>query len=368
MDITPYLQLMAEKKASDLYFSTNSPPCLKVEGVTQHLGQKPMPPGIIQNLAYAIMSKAQITEFETNLEMDLAISAKDVGRFRVNIFRQRGEVAMVIRYISATIESVQNLNLPTILNELVLEPRGLILVVGTTGSGKSTTLAAMINHRNSLKTGHILSIEDPIEYIHRHQQSIVNQREVGLDTPSYASALRRAMREAPDVIMIGEIRDEETMRQAIAYADTGHLCLSTLHATNAYQTLERITNFFPEKSHRQLYMDLSMNLRAIVSQRLTIGIDKKRIPAVEILLNSPHISDLIRKGDISDIPTAMEQAGVVGMQTFDQALYELYTSGKIDEEEALAHAESRNNLSLRIRLANNGGVEFEPGATLRLQK
>jgi twitching motility protein PilU len=367
MDMTPYLQLMVEKRASDLYFSTNSPPCLKVEGVTQHLGQKPMPPGIIQNLAYAIMNKEQIAEFEKELEMDIAISAKDVGRFRVNIFRQRGEVAMVVRYISANIESVERLNLPTTLNDLVVEPRGLILVVGTTGSGKSTTLAAMINHRNSLKTGHILTIEDPIEYIHRHQQSIVNQREVGLDTHSYASALRRAMREAPDVIMIGEIRDEETMRQAIAYADTGHLCLSTLHATNAYQTLERITNFFPEKGHRQLYMDLSMNLRAIISQRLVIGIDQRRVPAVEILLNTPHISDLIRKGEIADIQAAMEQSGL-GMQTFDQALYDLYTSGKIDEQEALSHAESRNNLSLRIRLAKNGGVESETSDTLRLQR
>lgn len=354
MDIKPYLSLMVEKKASDLYFSTNSPPCIKIEGVTSHVGQSKLNPGVVRDLAYSMMTPDQIKEFEVNLEMDIAISAKDVGRFRVNIFHQRGDVAVVVRYISADISSVQQLNLPSILADLVMEPRGLILVVGTTGSGKSTTLASMINHRNRNKTGHILTIEDPIEYTHHHQQAIVNQREIGIDTHSYSDALRRAMREAPDVIMIGEIRDQETMKQAIAYADTGHLCLSTLHATNAYQTIERIANFFPDAMHNQLFMDLSLNLKAIVSQRLVIGTDKKRVPAVEILLNTPHVADLIKKGEIDDLQEAMEQASVAGMQTFDQALYELYEAGRISEEEALQHAESRNNLSLRMRLAHSG--------------
>lgn len=265
---------------------------------------------------------------------------------------------MVVRYISADIKSVEQLSLPSTLNELVMAPRGLVLIVGTTGSGKSTTLASMINHRNRNKTGHILTIEDPIEFTHHHQKSIVNQREVGLDTLSYASALRRAMREAPDVIMIGEIRDQETMQQALAYADTGHLCLSTLHATNAAQTLERIINFFPEKAHHQLHMDLSLNLRAIISQRLVIGTDKKRLPATELMINTPHIADLIQKGNINEIPTAIEQGNDVGMQTFDQALFNLYQTEKISLEEALEHADSYNNLSLRIRLAQDGTLDM----------
>ncbi len=354
MDLHPYLKIMVEKNASDLFFSTNATPCIKIEGTTSHMGNTPFPPGAVKQLAYSIMNEEQIKSFEETLEMDLAISAKDTGRFRVNIFRQRGEVAMVARYISADIKSVEQLSLPSTLNDLVMAPRGLVLLVGTTGSGKSTTLASMINHRNRNKTGHILTIEDPIEFMHHHQKSIVNQREVGLDTLSYASALKRAMREAPDVIMIGEIRDKETMQQALAYADTGHLCLSTLHATNASQTLERIINFFPEKAHHQLHMDLSQNLRAIISQRLVIGKDRKRLPAVELMINTPHISDLILKGEINELPTAIEQGNDVGMQTFDQALYDLYQAEKISLEEALEHADSRNNLSLRIRLAQDG--------------
>ncbi len=351
--------MMVEKNASDLFFSTNAPPCMKIEGTTAHLGHNSLPPGAVKKLAYSIMSQEQIQEFEKTLEMDLAISARATGRFRVNIFRQRGEVSIVIRYITALIQSTENLSLPPILNKLIMEPRGLVLVVGTTGSGKSTTLASMINYRNHHKTGHILTIEDPIEFIHQHQKSIVNQREVGLDTHSYTNALKRAMREAPDVIMIGEIRDQETMKQSLAYADTGHLCLSTLHATNASQTLERIINFFPEKVHRQLHMDLSLSLRAIISQRLVIGVDKKRVPAVEVMLNTPHISDLIQKGHISDISAAIEQGKDVGMQTFDQALFDLYEAGKISAEEALNNAESRNNLGLKIRLGKDGSVDMD---------
>ncbi|ALP54499.1 type IV pili twitching motility protein PilT [Candidatus Tenderia electrophaga] len=359
MDILPFLKIMMDKNASDLYFTTNAVPCIKIEGVTAHLGHNPLPPGAVQKLAYSIMTDEQIKEFEQTMEMDMAISAKDIGRFRINVFRQRGEVAMVARYIKADIASVQSLNLPPILEELVMAARGLVLVVGTTGSGKSTTLAAMIEHRNRHKTGHILTIEDPIEYLHQHRQAIVNQREVGLDTLSYAHALKRAMREAPDVIMIGEIRDQETMQQALAYADTGHLCLSTLHATNATQTLERIINFFPENAQRQLYMDLSLNLRAIVSQRLVAGVDRKRLPAVEVMLNTPHIADLIQKGKINDIMSAVEQGANIGMQTFDQALYQLYEAGKVTVDEALNHADSRNDLSLRIRLSKDGGVDAD---------
>ena len=357
MDITHYLNLMVEKNASDLYFSTSAPVNIKIEGVTSSLGDAPLPPGMVKKIAYSLMTDSQLKEFEEEWEMDLAISAKNIGRFRVNIFRQRGEVSIVMRYIIAKIQAVQKLNLPDILQDLVLEPRGLILVVGATGSGKSTTLASMINHRNQNKTGHILTIEDPIEYIHQHGKSIVNQREIGLDTHSYANALKRAMREAPDVIMIGEIRDRETMQQAIAYSETGHLCLSTLHATNANQTLERIINFFPESMYKQLFTDLSLNLRAVISQRLVIGKDKKRLPAVEVLLNTPHVQDLIQKGAISEIKEAMEQSNELSMQTFDQALYNLFMAGKISEQEALSHADSRNNLGLRIRLGREGSRE-----------
>ena len=364
MEIGRYLKIMVDKNASDLYFSTSAPVNIKVEGVTSRLDEHIMPPGAVKKIAYALMNSEQVKTFEKNWEMDIAISATNIGRFRVNIFKQRGEVSMVVRYISAIIPSIDELNLPTILQELVVEPNGLILVVGATGSGKSTTLASMISHRNHHKTGHILTIEDPIEYIHQHHQSIVNQREIGLDTHSYEDALKRAMREAPDVIMIGEIRDRETMQQAIAYSETGHLCLSTLHASNANQTMERIVNFFPESSYRQLCMDLSMNLRAVISQRLIVGKDGKRIPAIEILLNTPHIQDLILKGEINMINEAMEQNTESGMQTFDQALYKLYVEGKIDEKEALNHADSQNNLSLRIRLARNGQTNLPNGLTI----
>lgn len=361
MDIGHYLKLMVEKNASDLYFSTSAPVSIKIEGVTSRVDDKIMPPGTVKKIAYTLMNKEQIQTFEDNWEMDIAISATSIGRFRVNIFKQRGEVSIVVRYISAKIPPIKDLNLPPILKDLVMEPRGLILVVGATGSGKSTTLASMISHRNQHKTGHILTIEDPIEYIHQHQQSIVNQREIGLDTHSYANALKRAMREAPDVIMIGEIRDRETMQQAIAYSETGHLCLSTLHSSSANQTMERIVNFFPESAYKQLCMDLSLNLRAVVSQRLVIGKDGKRLPAIEILLNTPHVQDLILKGEVSAIKDAMEQSTEAGMQTFDQALYKLYIDGKIDEQEALSHADSQNNLSLRIRLARNGQANLTDG-------
>ncbi len=356
MEIEPFLQMMVKQGASDLFFSVNAPPCIKVEGVTSHMNQDALSPDETMQLAYSVMNKKQIETFEETLEMDVAISRKSLGRFRINIFRQRGDISIVVRHITANIRTVAQLNLPSQLNELVMEKRGLILIVGSTGAGKSTTLAAMIDHRNRNKTGHILTIEDPIEYDHPHQQSIVNQREVGLDTHSFASALKRAMREAPDIIMIGEIRDQESMHQAICYADTGHLCLSTLHANNASQALERIIKFFPEQSQQQLLMDLSMNLKAIISQRLVVGVDKKQVPAVELMLNTPYIASMIQKGEIDKVSEAMEHSNNMGMQSFDQALYKLFKSGKISEEEALSHADSRNNLGVRIRLARDSKV------------
>jgi twitching motility protein PilU len=350
MDITPYLHLMVEKTASDLFFSTGAPVSIKVEGKTTHIGDHPLPDGETKRMAYSLLSDRQIAVFEEEMELDFAISVKDEGRFRVNIFRQRGEVAMVIRFVKSLIPTTDELHLPALLNDLVMAPRGLILVVGTTGCGKSTTLASMIDHRNHSTTGHILTIEDPIEFVHRHQQSVVNQREIGSDTKSYAAALKRAMREAPDVILIGEIRDRETMEQAISYAQTGHLCLSTLHASNANQTMERIINFFPPEAHRQLFMDLSLNLTAVVSQRLVRGLDGLRYPAVEVLLNSPYVAELIDKGDVGEIKEAMKHSTEQGMQTFDQALFELYNQGRIDLDEALNNADSRNDLGLKIRL------------------
>ncbi len=356
MDITPFLEMMAEKDASDIFFTVGSPPCIKIEGVTTHLGEKNLSANSAQRLAYSLMNAEQIELFKETWEMDVALSLKSLGRFRINIFRQRGDISIVVRYISAKIKSIAELKLPEVLNNLVMETRGLVLIVGSTGSGKSTTLASMIDHRNRNKTGHILTIEDPIEYDHPHQQSIVNQREVGLDTHSYAAALKRAMREAPDVVMIGEIRDRESMHHAVAYADTGHLCLSTLHATNAAQTLKRIVNFFPQQDHQQILMDLSLSLKAVVSQRLVMGLDNKRIPATEIMINTPYIAGLIQKGEISKISEAISHSNNLSMQSFDQALYQLFIAGKISEEEALNNANSRNNLGLRIRLARNSRI------------
>ncbi|MCG8427744.1 MAG: PilT/PilU family type 4a pilus ATPase [Chromatiales bacterium] len=357
MEIIPFLRLMVQKNGSDLFFSTGAPPNLKAEGRTMPIGDNPMAPGMVRKLAYSIMSDDQVSEFERTMECNLAISINGLGRFRVNVFRQRGDAAMVIRYIKGVIPSIEELNLPQILKELIMIPRGLILVVGSTGSGKSTSLASMIDHRNTTATGHILTIEDPIEFLHTHKKSVVDQREVGLDTLSYEVALKNAMREAPDVILIGEIRDRHTMQHAIAYAETGHLCLSTLHANNANQALDRIINFFPDSAHHQLYLDLSLNLKAVISQRLVKSKDGKRVPAVEVMLLSTFVAELIQKGDIHAVKEAMEQGSERGMQTFDQALYNLYKEGKITLDEALSHADSRNNLSLKIRLDESGNVQ-----------
>ncbi len=351
MDITPYLQLMVQRQASDLFFTTGAPVQMKVEGTATPITKTSLPPGVVKQIAYEILNQNQVKTFEEELELDTAISVKDTGRFRVNVFRQRGEVAMVVRYIRWDIPTIEDLNLPPLLKQLVLEPRGLIIVVGATGCGKSTTLASMIAYRNRIKTGHILTIEDPIEFIHRHDQSIVNQREIGLDTKSYGSALRRAIREAPDVIMIGEIRDRETMQQALAYANSGHLCLTTLHATNADQAIERILNLFPGDSQEQVRMDLSLNLRAIVAQRLLKSTDGRRIPAMEILLDSPYVRKLIREGDIHKLKKHMEESIEVGMQTFDNSLANLCSSGKVTREDATAGADDPNYLRLKLGLS-----------------
>ncbi len=355
MDITPFFKLMVDKGASDLFFSVGAPPNIKIEGVTSAVGQTSIQSHQLAEIARSIMSDAQQKEFEANLELNMALSLAGMGRFRINIFRQCGEVALVVRYIKGHIPSIEELKLPNILSSLMMELRGLILVVGSTGSGKSTTLASMIDYRNTNYRGHILTIEDPVEFIHEHKKSIVNQREVGIDTLNYENALKNAMREAPDVILIGEIRDSATMKHAIAYAETGHLCISTLHANNANQTMDRIINFFPEEARQQVLIDLSLNLRAIISLRLIPGLENQRIPAVEVLLNTPYISDLIEKGKIDEIKEVMSRASEQGMQTFDQSLLNLYNEGKISKENAIKYADSKNNVGLQIRLNEEKG-------------
>ena len=351
MDIGYFLKLMTEKGASDMFLTTGAPVNIKVEGKLYPLGNTGLPSGMAKKIAYSLMDEGQVPQFERDLELNLAIAVKDAGRFRINVFKQRGEVGMVIRAIKSDIPSIEQLRLPVLFKELIKEPRGLILLVGATGSGKSTTLASMIDHRNQSASGHILTIEDPIEYLHRHKKSVINQREVGLDTHSYHDALKNAMREAPDVIMIGEIRDAETMEAAIAFSETGHLCLATLHSNNADQTLERILNFFLESAHRNVLMNLALNLRAVISQRLVIGKDGRRLPAVEVLLHTPLLRDMIRRGQIHEMKEAMERSLQEGMQTFDQALMPLYKRGVIDLEEALSKADSRDGLALRTRLS-----------------
>jgi twitching motility protein PilU len=353
MDINPYLKLMAQKHASDVFFSTGTTPKMKIDGVILPVGEDILLPENTRDLAYGIMTEKQITEFEATFEMNFAHQIANVGRFRFNVFRQRGDVSIVVRYIDAVIPNVKELQLPLVLNDLIMEQRGLILVVGSTGSGKSTSLAAMIGYRNQNSASHILTIEDPLEFIHQHGKSIVQQREVGIDTHSYNAALKNALREAPDVIMIGEIRDEETMRHAISYADTGHLCLATLHANNANQAMDRILNFFPETAHEQLLTDLAINLRSIVSLRLLRDINDRLVPAVEILINTPHISERIHKGDIKGIKEAMRDSADPNVQTFDQALFKLYKAGRITLESALEHADSKNDLSLDIRMSSD---------------
>jgi twitching motility protein PilU len=344
MDLSQFFHLMAQRRASDLFFSAGAPAYIKIEGEIRPINQQVLDHNIVKAIAYGLMTQEQIAAFEATLEMNFGLSVPNVGRFRVNVFRQRGSVAMVIRYITDKVPSVESLNLPPVLSELVMHKRGLILVVGATGSGKSTSLAAMIDHRNRHSSSHILAIEDPIEFVHRHQRSIVNQREIGIDTQSYASALVNALREAPDVLLIGEIRDQETMRQALIYTQTGHLCLATLHANNAYHALNRITSLFPAESLEGLLLDLALSLRAIVSQRLVRGVDGKRVAAVEVLVNNLHIAELIQRREVDKIKDAMEQSMVEGSQTFEESLLELVLSGKVSKQEALLNADSSTNM------------------------
>ncbi len=359
MKVEPYLKILAEKGGSDLYFSTGAPPSAKFNGVLKPLSKTPAPPGWVNSLAQEIMNEKQRAEFQEIPEMNLAISLSEVGRFRVNIFRQRNDTAMVIRNIVTEIPNKDDLGLPDVLSEIIMAKRGLILFVGGTGSGKSTSLAALIDHRNTNSTGHIVTIEDPVEYIHPHKGCIVNQREVGMDTLSFADALKNTLRQAPDVILIGEIRDRETMEHALAFAETGHLAISTLHANNANQALDRIINFFPEERHKQLLSDLSINLQAFVSQRLVHTVDGKRCAAIEILLNSGRVADLINQGAVMEIKEVMQKSESMGMRTFDSALYYLYMDGKISLEEALKNADAENNLRLRIELGKKGADRSE---------
>ncbi len=356
MNLQPYLKLMSEQQASDMYFTTGAPVSVRIEGSMRPVGKSMLSPGMTKKLAYDLLTPVQIKEFEKHLELNLGVSYTDLGRFRINIYMQRGEVSMVIRYIKADIPTLDDLGLPEVYKTMIMRQKGLVLVVGATGMGKSTSLASMLDHRNMTESGHILTIEDPIEFMFRHKKCIVGQREIGLDTLSFENALREAMRESPDVIMIGEARDRETMESALRYADTGHLCLTTLHATNANQTLDRLLNFFPSDAHNQILMDLSLNLNCILAQRLVKTEDGSRIVAVEVLVNTPYISKLIRQGDFHEIKEIMAKGSESGMKTFDQSLFELFKSRKIDMQSALANADSSSDLEWKI---NFGGGSKE---------
>lgn len=347
------LKALSEREGSDLYYSTGAPPSAKIFGKLEPLSDEIMKPGEIDVLAQDIMDDAQKEKFAEVPEMNLAISRSGLGRYRVNIFKQRNQTSMVIRRLGTDLPNYNDLGLPPVLMDLIMQKRGLILFVGGTGSGKSTSLAALIDYRNENSHGHIITIEDPVEFTHRHKGCIVNQREVGTDTLSFDDALANTLRQAPDVILIGEIRHQETMEHALAFAETGHLCLSTLHANNANQAMDRIINFFPEERHNQLLQDLSLNMRAIVSQRLIPTVDGKRAAAIEILVGTPRAADLIAKGAVSELKELMEKSTEQGMQTFDQSLYKLYKEGRISLEEALKNADSKNNLRLRITLDEN---------------
>ncbi|MBC8210589.1 MAG: PilT/PilU family type 4a pilus ATPase [Gammaproteobacteria bacterium] len=362
--LEPYLKIMVEKQASDLFFITGAPPNMKVSGQTSAIAKNPLKPGQVQKLAFSLLTDEQVMDFEVNRELNLGFTLLDVGRFRVNVYVQRSEVSMVIRYIKWIIPGLDELGLPQVLKKIIMEKNGLVLVVGSTGSGKSTTLASMINYRNQIRGGHILTIEDPIEFVFRHGKSIVSQREVGIDTLSYENSLREALREAPEVIMIGEARDRETMQAAINFADTGHLCLTTLHAVNSNQAMDRIMNMFPTDNRAQLLMDLSLNLRAVISQRLVPAMGGKLACVVEVMINSPYISELLRDGNFNEIKTVMEKGDTVGMQTFDQSLYDLYKSDRISIKNALTYADSSSNLEWKI----NFGGEQKKGSRHNLEE
>jgi twitching motility protein PilU len=348
LNTKPLFKLMVEKRASDLFFTSYAPVKIKIEGNIYPVNKQMLTPEVVRQAAYGLMTQEQIEAFNEELEVDFAVSEPGLGRFRVNVFYQRGNPAMVLRYITADMPRIDDLGLPELLKDIVMQKRGLVLMVGATGSGKSTTLAAMINYRNENSSDHIITIEDPIEFLHSNKKSIINQREVGLDTKSYARALRSAMRAAPDMLLIGEIRDRETMDSAIMLAGTGHLVLATLHANNAAETLDRVINMFPIDQHTQVFLDLSQYLRAIVAQRLVPGKNKRRVAAIELLVNTPHVQDLIKKGDVLGAKEALRTSSEKGMQHFDTALYQLYKQGRITMEDAFTYADSRTNLEAKI--------------------
>ena len=356
MILDKLFQVMADRQASDIFITAGAPIHIKIHGNTVAVNQQVMEPAMIEKIAGELMTTEQAQIFETTKEMNLSVGVASLGNFRINLFRQRGTISLVVRYIRGNIPALDTLMLPDVLASLVMERRGLILIVGSTGSGKSTTIASMLDYRNANRAGHILTIEDPIEYLFRHKKSIVNQREIGMDTLGWNHALKNAMRQAPDCILMGEIRDKETMQAAIAYAQTGHLCLGTLHANNSYHALNRMINFFPVESRGTLYMDLSVSLKAIVSQRLIKNKESRLIPAVEVLLNSYHVQELIERGDIPALKEAMEQSLAPGSRTFEQDIFRLYSAGLITLDEALNNADSPTNLSWLINNNTESGV------------
>ena len=367
MRIESWLKTLADQGGSDLYLSTGAPPCAKFDGELKPIASEVLKPGEIAAIAREMMDETQQEEFHRELELNLAVSIAGVGRFRVNVFNQRNQASVVARHIVTDIPNWQDLGLPPILPELIMKKRGLILFVGATGSGKSTSLAALIDQRNSNSAGHIVTIEDPIEFVHEHKKSIITQREVGIDTESFEAALKSSLRQAPDVILIGEIRSQETMEYALSFAETGHLCVATLHANNANQAIDRIMHLVPKEKHDKLKYDLALNLRAIVAQQLVPSAKGEgREAAIEILLNSPMVAELIKKGDIGSIKETMAKSKEMGMQTFDQALFELYKQRRINYADALHYADSPNDLRLMIKLQNNEqqGAGFLQGVTV----
>ncbi len=356
IDIDIWLRLLAEKDGSDLYLSTGAPPCMKVDGELKTISSEKLAPGEIMEIAQSVLDEEQREAFHNDLEMNLARTINKVGRFRINIFQQRNEVSIVARNIKMDIPSADDLKLPEVLRKLVMVKRGLVLFVGGTGTGKSTSLAALIDLRNATTAGHIITIEDPVEFVHNHKKCIVNQREVGVDTRSFHAALKNTLRQAPDVILIGEIRDRETMEHALAFAETGHLCISTLHANSANQALDRVINFFPEERRPQLLSDLANNLQGFVSQRLIPTVDGSRAAAFEIMLGSRTIKDKIQRGDLYSIKEIMEKSNNLGMQTFDQHLFRLVKEGKVSEDTAVSFSDSPNNLRLKFKLDNPDAV------------
>lgn len=368
MEMKELFQEMVRLDASDIYITVDLPAVFRKEGVNTPYGTKNLTAEDIRILAESVMNDKQRKDFYEKMEMNLALYYPELGRFRVNIFFQRRYIGMVIRQIKINIKTIDDLQLPPILKDIIMTKRGLVLVVGATGSGKSTTLAAMIDYRNTNSSGHIITVEDPIEFVHPHKKSVITQREVGMDTLSFADALKNTLRQAPDVILVGEIRDTETMESAITFAETGHLCLGTLHANNANQAIERVINFFPAERHEQIYLLLSLNLRSIISQRLVPSKDGKRVASLEILLDSPRIKDLILKKEVELLKETMSRGTQEGMLTFDQSLFQFYKEGRISYENTLAYADSANDLRIRIKTEGLGEEKEDKAASFRLKQ